>query len=81
MNAEEVADVLDEVRVSDISVDETGRVVIDNPEVAERLKAAATKQKQQETPININCVKGCGGTVNAVPGCGVAVPQPKPKPK
>jgi hypothetical protein len=71
MDEEEVANVLYEVRVSDISVDEEGRVVIDNPEVAERMKAAASKKPK---PININCVKGChGGATNSVSNCGCII--------
>jgi hypothetical protein len=73
MDEEEVANVLYEVRVSDISVDEEGRVVIDNPEVAERMKAAASK-KPKPAPVNLNCVKGChGGATNTVPNCGCII--------
>jgi hypothetical protein len=50
----------------DISVDEEGRVVVTNPQVAERLRqaAAAAPGEGAAAPINNGC------TVNTVKNCG-----------
>lgn len=57
-----------------ISVDSEGRVVVTDPEVAERLKRAEARRRRgmnQSCP-GANNVRGCGNgeTVNAVAGCG-----------
>jgi hypothetical protein len=47
----------------DVTVDESGRVIVHNPEVAAQLKAAT---RPTTRPSNGNC----GGTCNTVAHCG-----------
>jgi hypothetical protein len=50
----------------DVTVDETGRVIVNNADIAGRLRAAAKPVKTLE-PSNGNCTK-C--TSNTAAGCG-----------
>jgi hypothetical protein len=52
-----------ELRLEDIGIDEEGRVIITNPEVAEQVRTASTPELR---PINdlCNTVAGCGGVTN-----------------
>jgi hypothetical protein len=50
----------------DVTVDESGRVLVNNPELAARIKAALPAAKAE--PTNGNC-NGC--TTNTVAHCGV----------
>jgi hypothetical protein len=50
----------------DVTVDEHGRVIVNNPELAARIKAAAPAAKTE--PTNGNC-NGC--TTNTAAHCGV----------
>lgn len=65
---------LPRLKLEDISVDEEGRVVIANPQLAEELEEAlAARPTPTPTPTNgicpTNTVVGCG-PVNTVSGCG-----------
>ncbi len=53
------------LKLEDISIDNEGRVVITNPQIAEQLKAVAPAVKALDTVINNGC--------NTVAGCGVPV--------
>jgi hypothetical protein len=51
----------------DVALDEQGRVIVNNPELAARIKAAKPAPPKPE-PTNGNC-NGC--TTNTVAHCGV----------
>lgn len=51
------------VTAADITVDEAGRIIVANPQVAERLKAAAAAEPPRAAGNNCTCV-------NTVAGCG-----------
>jgi hypothetical protein len=75
MTGQGLSDVLSGLTPEQLSVDEEGRVMIDDPEIAARLREAAGK-KPPEVPTNGNCsgcntTAGCGpATTNTVKGCG-----------
>lgn len=62
------------LRLDSITVDEEGRVVVTDPEVAERLRFAERRRGRgtNKSCPGANNVPGCGEgqTVNAVAGCG-----------
>jgi hypothetical protein len=60
------------VRPEDVRVDEQGRIIVTNPQVAERLRAVAAKPKNGTVP-NGNC-NGCS-PINNVPNCGCQLSQ------
>ena len=82
MAGQGLSDVLSGLTPDQLSVDEEGRVVITDPEIAERLRrAAAAKKPQPAPPPNGNCggcntVSGCGDTTNTSNGCGPLLPLP-----
>jgi hypothetical protein len=53
----------------DVTVDESGRVIVNNPDIAGRIRAATSPLKPVKTlePTNGNCTK-C--TSNTASGCG-----------
>lgn len=58
----------------DIGMDEQGRIIITNPQVAERLRAAAARAKPKpKNGPNTNC-HGCTPQ-NVTPNCGCVSPQ------
>jgi hypothetical protein len=73
MADQELSDVLSNLTLEQLSVDEEGRVMVADPKIAERLRAAVGKT---DAPTNGNCsgcntIKGCGPVVtNSARGCG-----------
>lgn len=67
------SDVLEGLALSDIAIDESGRVTIANPQLAERVATAAAAAAKPQSPTNGSCptnvVPGCGPTNNRK-GCG-----------
>jgi hypothetical protein len=58
-----------------ITVDEAGRIIVTDPQVAERLRSAPVIRNRTNNCPGANNVPRCGEgqTVNAVAGCGVPV--------
>ncbi|MET7988485.1 hypothetical protein [Streptomyces sp. NPDC005281] len=66
MSTQDLSQILSSLTADKISVDEQGRVVIDDPQIAAQVRDAAGKEVLAADPSNGNC--GSGGC-NTVLGC------------